>query len=64
MLRTQLLQRAAEDGIESGYLTRDIAEAAVRTVHDAASRGEAFAAITVFGFVARKPDLTTAPLGY
>jgi len=25
-------------------------------VHAAADRGDAFAAITVFGFVARKPD--------
>jgi ubiquinone/menaquinone biosynthesis C-methylase UbiE len=55
LLRTQVLQRAAEDAIESGYLSRDIAEAAVGIVHEAARRGDAFAAITVFGFVARKP---------
>jgi ubiquinone/menaquinone biosynthesis C-methylase UbiE len=56
LLRTQVLQRAADDAIESGHLSRDIAEAAVHTVHTAANRGDAFAAITVFGFVARKLD--------
>jgi ubiquinone/menaquinone biosynthesis C-methylase UbiE len=54
LLRTKVLQRAAEDAIESGHLSRDVAEAVVRTVHAAAERGDAFAAITVFGFVARK----------
>ena len=33
-----------------------VADAAVRVVHDAAERGLAFAAITVFGFVARRPE--------
>jgi ubiquinone/menaquinone biosynthesis C-methylase UbiE len=56
LLRTQVLERAAQDAIESGRLARDIAEAAVGTVHEAANRGDAFAAITVFGFVARKLD--------
>jgi ubiquinone/menaquinone biosynthesis C-methylase UbiE len=56
LLRTQVLQRAADDAIEFGDLTRDVAEAVVRTVHAAAERGDAFAAITVFGFVARKLD--------
>jgi ubiquinone/menaquinone biosynthesis C-methylase UbiE len=54
LLQTQVLPRAARDAIESGRLAPDIAEAAVRTVHEAANRGDAFAAITVFGFVARK----------
>ncbi len=40
--------------VESGGPARDVAEAAVGVVHAAAERGEAFAAITVFGFVARK----------
>ena len=56
LLRTQVLQRAADDAIEFGDLARDVAEAVVRTVHAAAERGDAFAAITVFGFVARKLD--------
>jgi len=56
LLRTEVLQRAAEDAIESGNLARDVAEAVLRTVRAAADRGDAFAAITVFGFVARKPD--------
>jgi ubiquinone/menaquinone biosynthesis C-methylase UbiE len=56
LLRSQVLQRAADDAIESGELARDVAEAVVRTVHAAAERGDAFAAITVFGFVARKLD--------
>ena len=56
LLRTQVLQRAADDAIEFGDLARDVAEAVVRTVHAAAARGDAFAAITVFGFVARKLD--------
>ena len=54
LLRTQVLSRDADDAVESGGLTRDVADAAVRAVHDAAERGLAFAAITVFGFVARK----------
>jgi SAM-dependent methyltransferase len=54
LLRSQVMQRTAEDAIESGGLARDVAEAAVRTVHEAAERDDAFAAITVFGFVGRK----------
>jgi ubiquinone/menaquinone biosynthesis C-methylase UbiE len=54
LLHTQVLQRAADDAMEFGDLARDVAEAVVRTVHAAAERGDAFAAITVFGFVARK----------
>lgn len=56
LLSTQVLRRDANDAIKSGGLTRDVADAAVRAVHDAAERGLAFAAITVFGFVARKPE--------
>jgi ubiquinone/menaquinone biosynthesis C-methylase UbiE len=56
LLGTQMLRRAADDAIESGALHRDVAEAAVGLVHSAAERGEAFAAVTVFGFVARKPE--------
>jgi hypothetical protein len=56
LLRTQVLRRDAEDAVESGGLTRDIAEAAVREVHEAAARGLAFVAINVFGFVTRKPE--------
>ena len=56
LLRTQVLQRAADDAIESGEITRDVAQAVVGTLHAAAERGDAFAAITVFGFVARKLD--------
>ena len=46
----------ADDAIQSGELARDVAEDAVRAVSGAAERGEAFAAVTVFGFVARKLD--------
>jgi ubiquinone/menaquinone biosynthesis C-methylase UbiE len=56
LLRSQVVQRAADDAVESGGLARDVAEAAVRAVQAAAERGEAFAAITVFGFIARKLD--------
>ena len=56
LLRSQVVQRAADDAVESGGLARDVAAAAVGAVHAAAERGEAFAAITVFGFVARKLD--------
>jgi ubiquinone/menaquinone biosynthesis C-methylase UbiE len=59
LLRSQVLQRAADDAIESGRLARDVAEAVVRRVHAAAERGDAFAAITVFGFVARRLDATS-----
>ena len=64
LLRTQVLQRAADDAIEFGDLARDVAESVVRTVHAAAERGDAFAVITVFGFVARKldaPEVGEAP---
>jgi hypothetical protein len=54
LLRTQVLRRDADDAVESGGLTRDVADAAVRAVAQAAERGLVFAAITVFGFVARK----------
>jgi SAM-dependent methyltransferase len=47
LLRTQVLRRAAQDAIESGRLAREIAEVALGTVHEAANRGDAFAAITV-----------------
>jgi ubiquinone/menaquinone biosynthesis C-methylase UbiE len=56
LLRTQVLSKDADNAVESGGLTREVADAAVRAVHDAAERGLAFAAITVFGFVARKPE--------
>jgi ubiquinone/menaquinone biosynthesis C-methylase UbiE len=56
LLRTQVLQRAAQDAIGSGRLARDVAEAAVSAVHEAVNRGDAFAPIPVFGFVARKLD--------
>jgi hypothetical protein len=56
LLRTQVLRRDADDAVESGGLIREVADAAVPAVHDAAERGLAFAAITVFGFVARKPE--------
>ena len=67
LLRSQVVQRAADDAVESGGLARDVAQVAVGAVHAAAQRGEAFAAITVFGFIARKLDthhgVTTARFG-
>jgi ubiquinone/menaquinone biosynthesis C-methylase UbiE len=67
LLRSQVVQRSAHDAVESGSLAREVAEAAVAAVHAAAERGEAFAAITVFGFIARKLDtrrgMTTGPFG-
>jgi ubiquinone/menaquinone biosynthesis C-methylase UbiE len=59
LLRTQVLSRDADDAVESGGLTREVADAAVRVVHDAAEHGLSFAAITVFGFVARKLESIT-----
>jgi hypothetical protein len=56
LLDTQVLRTDANGAVESGKLTREVADAAVRAVHKAAERGLAFAAITVFGFVARKPN--------
>jgi SAM-dependent methyltransferase len=55
LLRTQVLRTDADDAVRSGGLARDVADAAVRAVHEAAERGHAFVAITVFGFVVRKP---------
>ncbi len=59
LLRTQVLHTDAEDAVASGRLTRNVAEAAVRLVHEAADRGLAFVAITVFGFVAGKATSST-----
>jgi hypothetical protein len=51
-----MLQRTADDAIESGELARDVAEAAVRSVHSLLSAARRSQAVTVFGFVARKPE--------
>jgi len=56
LLPAQLMRVVADDAIQSRELARDVAEDAVRAVNEAAERGEAFAAVTVFGFVARKLD--------
>ena len=50
-----LLALAAEQAVADGTITRDQAAEAVRSQSEAARHGWAFSAVTVFGFVCRKP---------
>jgi hypothetical protein len=58
LLRTQVLERAADDAIQSGQIARDVCGSRrtdrSRPLPNAAT---AFAAITVFGFVAAQVRL-------
>ena len=55
LMGSHLSRLAAEQAIEDGAITREQAEEALAAQAEAARQGWAFAAITIFGFVCRKP---------
>lgn len=55
VMGAHLSRLAAEQAVEDGTITREQAEDALAAQAEAARRGWAFSAITVFGFVCRKP---------
>jgi hypothetical protein len=55
ILSTPMLQQGADQAVASGDVSKETAQAAVAALRTAAERGESFMAVTVFGFVARKP---------
>jgi len=59
-----LYRLAAEQAVADGTITREQAEEALATQMAAARAGWAFSAVTIFGFVCRKPvsDRTEAAL--
>jgi SAM-dependent methyltransferase len=52
---SQLLEENAHLAVAGGFLGPEAAESAVRAVRAAADAGHAYAAVTVFGFLLRKP---------
>ena len=55
LLDSPLIASAADTAVATGSLGREEADEAVRAVRAAAEAGHAFAAVTVFGFLLRKP---------
>jgi ubiquinone/menaquinone biosynthesis C-methylase UbiE len=55
LLETPVLRMVADQAVRDGTLTREEADAAVAGVESAAVAGHAFSAVTVFGFLLRKP---------
>ncbi len=55
LLDSPLIADAAESAVAAGSLGQEKADEAVRAVRAAAEAGHAFAAVTVFGFLLRKP---------
>jgi ubiquinone/menaquinone biosynthesis C-methylase UbiE len=51
----RLHRMAADQAVADGLLDAAVADAAVQALADAARQGRAFSAVTVFGFVCRKP---------
>ena len=51
-----MIAEAARNAVAAGSLSQAEADEAVRGVRAAAEAGHAFAAVTVFGFILRKPD--------
>ena len=60
MQRAPLVRIAAQQAVSDGTLSQAEADEAVRAVREAAEAGRAFSAVTVFGFVLRKPDEAVA----
>lgn len=54
LVDSRLSRLAADQAVADGTITRAQADAALRSQREAAERGWAFAAITMFGFVCRK----------
>jgi ubiquinone/menaquinone biosynthesis C-methylase UbiE len=55
-LRSPLLEMTTESAVERGLISRTEADEALQRHRAAAAEGVAFSAVTVFGFVARKPS--------
>jgi ubiquinone/menaquinone biosynthesis C-methylase UbiE len=55
LLDSPLIDGAADTAVATGSLGREEAEEAVRGLRTAAEAGHAFSAVTVFGFLLRKP---------
>ena len=55
LMGSHLSRLAAEQAVEDGTITREQAEEALAGQAEAARRGWALSAITIFGFVCRKP---------
>lgn len=58
LMGAHLSRLAAEQAVADGTITREQAEEALRTQTMAARHGWAFSAITIFGFVCRKPQVS------
>ena len=56
LLEAPLLRMAADQAVRDGTISAEQADAAVEAQHEAARRGWAFSAVTVFAFVLRKPE--------
>jgi hypothetical protein len=56
LLEAPLLRMNADQAVRDGRITADQADAAVASLQAAARAGWAFAAVTVFGFVLRRPE--------
>ena len=54
-MSSQLYRLSAEQAVVEGRITREQAEEALDAQAEAARQGWAFSAITVFGFLCRKP---------
>ena len=55
LLESPLIAGTADTAVATGSLGREEADEAVRALRAAAEAGHAFAAVTVFGFLLRKP---------
>ena len=55
LMGSHMSRLAAEQAVADGTITPEQAEEALRTQTEAAEHGWAFSAITMFGFVCRKP---------
>ncbi|MBD8870583.1 methyltransferase domain-containing protein [Nocardioides donggukensis] len=56
LLETPLLPMVADQAVADGAVSRAEADAAVAAQHEAARQGWAFASVTVFAFLLRKPE--------
>jgi SAM-dependent methyltransferase len=55
LMGSDMSRMSAEQAVADGTITREQAEEALRSQAEAAERGWAFSAITMFGFVCRRP---------
>jgi SAM-dependent methyltransferase len=60
LLRAPFIRIAADQAVSDGTLGQAEADEAVRAVREAAEAGHAFSAVTMFGFLLRKPEQSTA----